>query len=71
MVPPPVYIPLDLLLCCTLAFHFHGTPEAVKGAAYRVGLHMAAEWKHLPAMFINSKDPIDLLTRGLEYWDDE
>lgn len=70
-VAPPAYTPLDLLLCCTLAYRFHGTPQAIKGAAFRVGLHRAAEWRHLPAMFINCNDPVDVLTRGLDYWDDE
>ena len=59
---------LHLLLACALAARIHGTAEAVKATAYRVGQKLPKKQRGLAQLIIQSCDALTLINVAMEHY---
>lgn len=54
---------LDLIQTCLLVQRNGGDSNAIRRAAYRIGLRLSPEHRQTAALVINSVDPLDLIIK--------
>jgi len=54
---------LDLVQACLLVQRHGGDSNAIRRAAYRIGLKLSPEHRQTAALVINSEDPLSLIIK--------